>query len=41
MHDVLPQAYYYNGYMLITALVIKTSPEGLKSIEFKLKNFVS
>ena len=32
---------YYNGYMNITALLIITYPEGLKSVEFKLRNFLS
>jgi len=32
---------YYNGYMPIITLLIKTYPEGLKLIELKLKNFVS
>ena len=37
---VLPWARnYYNRYMPIITLLIKTYPEGLKSIGFKLKNF--
>ena len=41
MHALPRACNYYNGNKPITALLTITYPEGLKLIEFKLKNFIT